>query len=97
MCYFYGMKPNAYRAQLAAGITLTRIEGKDVLFSVKSGDSYGLNEIAARMLALLLESDAAAAAGQLTAEYAAPEAEIREDMDSLAKVLAEARLIDIIG
>jgi Coenzyme PQQ synthesis protein D (PqqD) len=90
------MKPNAYCAQLAAGITLTRIEGKDVLFSVKSGDSYGLNEVAAHMLSLLLETDAASAAGQLAAEYAAPEAEIREDLDELARMLAEARLIDII-
>ena len=36
--------------RLAPGTTLTIVEGKDVLFSVKSGDSYGLNETAARML-----------------------------------------------
>jgi Coenzyme PQQ synthesis protein D (PqqD) len=90
------MKPNAYSAQLAAGITLTRVEGKDVLFSVRSGDSYGLNEVAAHMLSLLLETDAASAAGQLAVEYAALEAEIREDLDELARMLAEARLIDII-
>ncbi len=96
MCYFRGMKSNAYRARLAAGITLTRIEGKDVLFSIKSGDSYGLNEVAARMLSLLLESDAASAAGQLASEYAAPESDIRADLDDLVGMLAEARLIDII-
>lgn len=90
------MNSTAYRAQLAAGITLTRIEDKDVLFSVKSGDSYGLNEIAAQMLSLLLASDAASACGRLAAEYAAPEAEIREDLDNLAKALAEAKLINII-
>jgi len=54
--------------RLAAGTTLTTIEGKDVLFSVKTGDSYGLNETAARMLRLGLEAELNETVNQLAAE-----------------------------
>jgi hypothetical protein len=43
--------------RLAPGTTLTSVEGKDVLFSVKTGDSYGLNETAAGMLRVGCEAD----------------------------------------
>ena len=55
--------------RLAPGTTLTNVEGKDVLFSVKTGDSYGLNETAARMLRVGCEADLDEVVNRLAAEY----------------------------
>lgn len=81
--------------RLAAGTSLTIIEGKSVLFSVKTGESYGLNEVAARMLELGLEGGLAYAAERLAKDYDAPVDEIRNDLDELARDLAQARLIQV--
>jgi hypothetical protein len=78
---------------LSPGITLTHIEGKDVLFSVHTGDSYGLNETAARMLRLALEGDLDEAAARLAEEYGATRGEIRADLDDLVTELTNLKLI----
>ena len=69
--------------RLAPGTTLTNVEGKDVLFSVKTGDSYGLNETAARMLRLGLEADLDEVVNRLAGEYGAERQEIRDDFEEL--------------
>jgi hypothetical protein len=79
--------------RLSPGVTLTHIEGKDVLFSVHTGDSYGLNETAARMLRLALEADLDQAASKLAEEYGASRDEIRGDLDDLVTELTALKLV----
>lgn len=80
------------RIQLAPGTTLTTIEGKDVLFSTRTGDSFGLNETAARMLRLALEVGIAEAATTLAGEYNAAQEELRSDLDELVGELVQLKL-----
>jgi uncharacterized protein YlzI (FlbEa/FlbD family) len=79
--------------RLAPGTTLTLVEGKDVLFSVKSGDSYGLNETAARMLRLGLEADLEEVVNRLAEEYGAERNEIREDFEQLVRELVQLKFV----
>jgi hypothetical protein len=62
---------------------------------VKTGESFGLNEMAAEMLKLVFAGDSASAATQLAADYAAPEAEIANDLAELVESLAAAKLVVI--
>jgi VIT1/CCC1 family predicted Fe2+/Mn2+ transporter len=79
--------------RLAPGTTLTIVEGKDVLFSVKSGDSYGLNETAARMLRLGLEANLEEVVNRLAEEYGAERNEIREDFEQLVRELVQLKFV----
>ena len=81
--------------KLTEGTTLTEVGGKDVLFSVKSGESFGLNETAAHMLRLCLELGATQAVQQLSEEYSVSAEELREDLQALLDGLADVRLIQI--
>ncbi|MBN9595312.1 MAG: PqqD family protein [Afipia sp.] len=81
------------KVQLAPGTTLTSIEGKDVLFSVRTGDSYGLNETAARMLRLGIEVGLEEAANQMAEEYSVEPSEIRADFDELMRDLIQLKLV----
>lgn len=83
------------RIQLSPGTTLTNVEGKDVLFSVKTGDSYGLNETAAQMVRLALDVGVAEAATRLASEYNAPADELRSDLNELVGELAQLKLLDV--
>ena len=85
----------AFKAQLAKGVTLTRIEGKSVLFSTRTGESFGLNDMGAEMLAQLFAGDSLRAAKQIGAEYNAPEAEIHQDLSELVEELAGLKLIEV--
>jgi hypothetical protein len=83
--------------RLAAGTTLTNVEGKDVLFSVKSGDSYGLNETAARMLRLGLEAELDEVVNQLAAEYGVEREEIRNDFGELIGELVQLKFVQVVS
>ena len=83
--------------RLASGTTLTNVEGKDVLFSVKSGDSYGLNETAARMLRLGLEMTLDEAVDRLTAEYGVEREEIRGDFEELIQELVQLKFVQLVS
>lgn len=85
------------RIRLAQGTTLTSVEGKDVLFSVRSGESYGLNETAARMVRLALDSGLDEAVAKLAEEYGAPPEEIRSDLLDLIGELVQARLAETVS
>jgi Coenzyme PQQ synthesis protein D (PqqD) len=85
-----------YRAALAKGTTLTKIEGKDVLFSVKTGESFGLNEMAALMLSTLFASDAKTAIAKIVEDYAAPEADIANDLNELVQSLIDQKLVTVL-
>lgn len=84
------------RIQLTPGTSLTTIEGKSVLFSVKTGESYGLNETAAQMLRLGLEQGLDRAAVSIAQSYDAPEDEIRSDLDELTRDLVRNKLAQIV-
>jgi hypothetical protein len=79
--------------RLAPGTTLTNVEGKDVLFSVKSGDSYGLNETAARMLRLGLEANLDEVVNRLAEEYGAERQEIQGDFEELVSELVQLKFV----
>lgn len=85
------------RIQLTAGTSLTTIEGKSVLFSVKTGESYGLNETAAEMLRLGLEGGIDHAVELLAQNYNAPTAEIRSDLHELTQDLVRVKLARIVA
>jgi Coenzyme PQQ synthesis protein D (PqqD) len=84
-----------YRASLSKGTTLTKIEGKDVLFSVKTGESFGLNEMAAQMLGVLFKFDAKTAIAAIVKDYAAPQADIASDLNELVASLINLKLVDV--
>ena len=83
--------------QLTPGTSLTTIEGKSVLFSVKTGESYGLNDMAAEMLKLCLEGGVDHAAERLARDYNAPLEEIRNDINELARDLVQAKLVRLVS
>jgi hypothetical protein len=85
------------RIRLAQGTTLTKVEGKDVLFSVRSGESYGLNETAARMVRLALETSLDDAAAKLAEEYGAPREELRVDLTELVGELVQLKLAEAVS
>jgi hypothetical protein len=84
-----------YRAALSKGTTLNKIEGKDVLFSVKTGESFGLNEMAALMLSALIRADSQTAVAKIAAEYAAPQADIAQDLNELVEILIGQRMVTV--
>jgi hypothetical protein len=83
--------------RLAPGTTLTNVEGKDVLFSVKTGDSYGLNETAARMLRVGCEAELDEAVDRLAAEYSLEHDEIRDDFKELVRELVQLKFVRVVS
>jgi len=83
------------RLQLTPGTTLTLVEGKSVLFSVKSGDSFGLNETAAEMLKSAREDGLEEPAKRLAQDYDAPIEEIRSDLDELVAELVRLKFVQL--
>jgi hypothetical protein len=83
--------------RLAPGTTLTNVEGKDVLFSVKTGNSYGLNETAARMLRVGCEADLDDVVTRLTAEYGVERSEIRDDFKELVRELIQLKFVQLVA
>ena len=83
--------------RLAPGTTLTNVEGKDVLFSVKTGDSYGLNETAARMLRVGCGANLDEAVDQLAAEYSVERNEIRDDFKELVRELVQLKFVQVVS
>ena len=83
--------------QLTPGTSLTTIEGKSVLFSVKTGESYGLNDMAAEMLKLCLKGGVDHAAERLAQDYNAPLEEIRNDINELTRDLVQAKLVRLVS
>jgi hypothetical protein len=83
--------------RLAPGTTLTNVEGKDVLFSVKTGDSYGLNETAARMLRGGCETDLDEVVNQLAKEYGVERNEIRDDFKELVRELVQLKFVEVVS
>ncbi|QUS37856.1 PqqD family protein [Tardiphaga alba] len=85
------------RIELTPGTSLTTIEGKSVLFSVRTGESYGLNDTAAEMLKRGLEGGVDHAVAWFAENYDAPAAEIRSDIDELTRDLVRVKLARIVA
>jgi len=83
--------------RLAPGTTLTTVEGKDVLFSVKTGDSYGLNATAARMVRSGCEHDRDHAVQQLAGEYGVALQEIQSDYEELIRQLVQLKFVQLVS
>ncbi|MFW8565637.1 PqqD family protein [Orrella sp. 11846] len=79
---------------LASGVTLTEVSDKTVLFSTKTGDSFGLNETAAHMLKLCLSDGVEEAVNLLSKQFDAPAEEIAQDLQELLEGLRQAGLIE---
>jgi len=82
--------------RLTPGTTLTSIEGKDVLFSVKTGESYGLNETAARMVRLGCEMKSEDVVDRLATEYDVAREEIHTDFAELIRELCQLRFLQAV-
>jgi hypothetical protein len=80
-------------AKLPKGITSTTIGGKRVLFSVRTGETYGLNETAAFFVEQLLATDLASAVRASVAAFDAPEGELMSDITALADELVGLGLL----
>lgn len=85
------------RIQLTSGTSLTIIEGKSVLFSVKTGESFGLNETAAQMLRFGMEEGIDQAVARIAQDYNASEDEIRSDLDELTRDLVRIKMAQIVS
>lgn len=81
--------------RLAPGTSLTEIEGKSVLFSVKTGETYGLNDTAAEMVRLGIAHGVAQAADMIAQDYDIDVAEIRGDLDDLTRELVALKFIQL--
>lgn len=81
--------------RLAPGTSLTDIEGKSVLFSVKTGDTYGLNDTAAEMLRLSIAQGVAQAAEAIARDYDIDVADVRADLDALMRELTALKFVQV--
>jgi hypothetical protein len=76
---------------------LVTVEGKDVLFSTRTGESYGLNETAARMLKMSLEMGVEQVATELAQEYGAERTEILDDIGELVRELTRLKMVQPVA
>jgi hypothetical protein len=83
------------KISLASGVTITTIEGSEVVFSTRTGESFGLNETAGKMLRLSLDKDVEAAITSLALEYQVGEEELRDDVRELVEQLVDAKLVQV--
>ena len=80
-------------ATLSKGISINTIQGKRVLFSLRNGETFGLNDTAAVFLEELLVKDFDAAVTTCATRFDAPREEIRADMTELVGELSNMGLI----
>lgn len=85
------------RISLTQGTTLTDVGGRQVLFSVKTGESFGLNDTAAHMLVLCMELGTQKAVEQLARDYEVSPEELTQDLHELLDGLKNARMIQLGG
>lgn len=86
--------PTTPYARLARSVTLTTIEGKRVLFSLRTGDTFGLNESAAALVEAMCAHDLDGAARRCAATFDAEEGELRDDLRALADELVGLGLLE---
>lgn len=75
------------------GVSLNEIDGKTVLFSLKTGDSFGLNESAAIMLKKVIDDGFSAALDACAELFEADRAIIETDLRELLAELEGNQLL----
>jgi hypothetical protein len=89
------VQPNT-RISIPDGVVLRDFGGETVALNLSAGTYHGLNETAARALALLDEGhDVAAAAATVAAEFDAPADEVQRDIERLCRDLAARGLVEL--
>ncbi|MBK6694883.1 MAG: PqqD family protein [Myxococcales bacterium] len=81
-------------AKLAKGVSLTEIEGKAVLFAMRTGDTFGLSETAAVFLRALLKGTFESAVVAVTDSYDADPKAVGDDMRELLAELERMKLLE---
>lgn len=85
------------KVQIPDQVTYREISGEMVLLNLESGKYYGLDEVGARMYALLAEHGNLEAAFQsLLAEYEVEPVQLEGDLIALVNDLAEQGLVIIL-
>ncbi len=80
--------------RLGKTVLSTEVDGETILLDPESGRYYGLNPMASRMLALLLETaDRESILQTLASEYDTTEERLRSDLTSLIADLESKGLI----
>ena len=78
---------------LAKGISMNEIEGKTVLFSIKTGDSWGLNETGAVLVRHLLDADVEATVAKYAEVFEVAPEVIEADLRELITELSHQGLL----
>lgn len=80
--------------QIAKDVLFQTVADEAVLLNLADNHYYGLDDVAARMWALLMESgDAETVVQQMLAEYEVDERTLRQDLNALLAQLEERKLI----
>ena len=83
------------KLKLPDGVVVRDFGGEMVALNLSAGTYHGLNETAARALALLREgNDVGETSATIAAEYEAPPDEVQRDIEQLCRDLADRGLVE---
>lgn len=85
-----------FKLKLDALVVIQQIDGQDVLFSKKTGDFFGINESAAFMLKILIDTDFQSAIRQASSSFNVDQETISSDLMELVDSLVESKLAEKI-
>lgn len=85
-----------FKLKLDALVVIQQIDGQDVLFSKKTGDFFGINESAAFMLKILIDTDFQSAIRQASSSFNVDQETISSDLMDLVDSLVESKLAEKI-
>lgn len=86
-----------FKLKLDALVVIQKIDGQDVLFSKKTGDFFGINESAAFMLKLLIDTDFQSAIRQASDAFNVDQDTIASDLMELVDSLVASKLAEKIS
>lgn len=84
---------SAVSLSLADGVRLVEIDGRTVLFSIRSGDTFGLNDSAATLLRTALELGQSDAIAHCASRFGVDAAVIAADLRELLATLGAEKLV----
>ena len=85
-----------FKLKLDALVVIQQIDGQDVLFSKKTGDFFGINESAAFMLKILIDTDFQSTIRQASSSFNVDQETISSDLMELVDSLVESKLAEKI-
>lgn len=83
-----------FKLKLDSLVVIQQIDGQDVLFSKKTGDFFGINESAAFMLKILIDTDFQTAIRQASSSFNVDQETIASDLMELVDSLVESNLAE---